>query len=292
MQNIAKKVYNMSKINNIEIAEYPVSFPFKEKAYALVTHDGIPFRNAVLGITNPTANYSICRHNSNLCLFEYILEGEGEIFIDGEWHSAAAGDFYILPSGIDHVYRSSETNPWKKLWVNYYSDYMQQFLAAYGIRGGIYHSESVREYFEELISLTKSGADEAETAIRVADRLHRIVRIAALLNKNAKDDEYGMRRLLSTYVHKKLNLDELAEALHMSKSSLIRIFKKTYGVTPYEYLIEQRLETAKILLKDTKLTIKEIADKLVFFDEHYFSSIFLKKVGVRPGVYRKTDSDA
>ena len=279
----------MSNTNNIEFAEYPVSFPVKEKAYALVTHDGIPFKNAVLGITDPTANYRICRRNSNLCLFEYILEGEGEVLIDGEWRHAGVGDFYILPSGIDHIYRSSETEPWKKLWVNYYSDYMESFLAAYGIRGGVYHSESVRDYFEELISLTKSSGGETETvAFRVADRLHKIIKTAAMLSKNAKDDEYGMRRLLSTYMHKKLNLDELAETLHMSKSNLIRIFKKTYGATPYEYLMEQRLETAKILLHDTKLTIKEIADKLVFFDEHYFSSVFLKKVGVRPGVYRRS----
>ena len=46
MQNIAKKVYNMSNIDNIEFSEYPVSFPVKEKAYALVTHDGVPFKNA------------------------------------------------------------------------------------------------------------------------------------------------------------------------------------------------------------------------------------------------------
>ena len=287
MQNIAKKVYNMSNIENVKFSEYPVSYPVKEKAYALITHDGIPFSSAALGITYPTANYSINRRNSPLCLFEYILEGEGEIFIDGEWRHAAAGDFYILPSGIDHIYRSSEQNPWKKLWINYYSDYMENFLAAYGIRGGVYHSESVQGYFEELINLTKTGGGEAETAFRVADRLHKIIRIAAMLNKNAVDDEYGMRRLLSTYVHKKLNLDELAEGLHMSKSNMIRIFKKRYGVTPYEYLIELRMETAKILLRDTKLTIREISDKLVFFDEHYFSSIFLKKTGLRPGVYRK-----
>ena len=292
MQNIAKKVYNMSNIKNVEFSEYPVSFPVKEKAYALVTHDGIPFSSAALGITYPTANYRICRRNSNICLFEYILEGEGEVLINGKWQRAAAGDFYVLPSGTDHIYRSSEADPWKKLWVNYYSDYMPAFLEAYGIRGGIFQSESVKDYFEELINLTKSSGGESETAFRIADRLHKIVRIAAMLNKNAQDDEYGMRRLLASYVHKKLNLDELAEELHMSKSNMIRIFKKAYGVTPYEYLIEQRLETAKILLKDTKLTIKEIADKLVFFDEHYFSSIFLKKVGVRPGVYRKTGSDS
>lgn len=288
MQNIVKKVYNMSNIDNVKLSEYPVSFPVKEKAYALLTHDGIPFRSAALGITYPTANYRINRTNSQICLFEYIIEGEGEVFIDGEWQRAAAGDFYILPSGIDHIYRSSESNPWKKLWVNYYADYMPSFLAAYGIGGGIFHSEAVKGYFEELINLTKTGVGDTETAFRVADRVHKIVRIAAMLNKNAQDDEYGMRRLLSTYVHRKLNLDELAELLHMSKSNMIRIFKKIYGVTPYEYLIELRLQTAKILLKDTNLTIKEIADKLVFFDEHYFSSIFLKKVGVRPGVYRKS----
>jgi transcriptional regulator GlxA family with amidase domain len=100
-----------------------------------------------------------------------------------------------------------------------------------------------------------------------------------------------MRRILASYVHKKLNLDELAESLHMSKSNIIRIFKKKYNVTPYEYVISLRIETAKILLRDTKLSIREIADKLVFFDEHYFSSLFLKKVGVRPGIYRNTSRD-
>ena len=281
----------MSNMENVKMSEYPVSFPIKEKAYAFIPHDGIPFRNAVLGITNPTANYRISRPNSTICLFEYILEGEGEVWIDGRWQTASVGDFYILPAGMDQIYRSSENNPWKKLWVNYYSDYMPSFLSAYGIRGGVFHSESVRTYFEELISLTKSGGGGDETCFRIADRLHKIVRMAAMLNKNEQDDEYGMRRLISTYVHKKLNLDELAESLHMSKSNLIRIFKKKYGVTPYEYLIDLRLETAKILLKDTKLTIKEIADKLVFFDEHYFSSIFLKKIGVRPGVYRKGEAE-
>ena len=278
----------MSNIENVKISEYPVSFPVKEKAYAFVTHDGIPFDSAVLGITYPTESYRITRKNSPLCLFEYVIEGEGEIYIDGKWQKARAGDFYILPAGTDHIYRSSEINPWKKLWVNYYSKYMKSFLEAYGIHGGIYHSEAVKDYFEELISLSKSSAYASENCFRIADRLHKIVRIAATLSKDSSDDEYGMKKLIAAYVHKRLNLDELADGLHVSKSNLIRSFKKQNGVTPYEYLINLRLETAKILLKDTKLTIKEIADKLVFFDEHYFSSVFLKKIGCRPGAYRKS----
>lgn len=281
----------MSNIENIEVAEYPVTYPIKEKAYAFVPHNGIPFKSAALGITNPTANYSINRLNSGICLFEYVLEGEGEVLIGGKWKRVTAGDFYIMSAGIDHVYRSLESNPWKKLWINYSSDYMPAFLHSYGIESGVFHSESVRVYFEELIELPKSDDLSEQTYFRIADRLHKIIRMAAMLNSNATDDEYGMRRILASYVHKKLNLDELAESLHMSKSNIIRIFKKKYNVTPYEYVISLRIETAKILLRDTKLSIREIADKLVFFDEHYFSSLFLKKVGVRPGIYRNTSRD-
>lgn len=278
----------MSNIENISVAEYPVTYPVKEKAYAFVPHNGIPFRSAALGITNPTENYSINRHNSLICLFEYVLEGEGEVYINGEWKRVVPGDFYIISSGIDHIYRSVRSNPWKKLWINYSSDYMPSFLRSYGIEIGIFHSESVKMYFEELIDLPKSEGLSEETYFRIADRLHKIVRVAAMLNKESLDDEYGMRRFLSGYVHKKLNLDEFAEELHMSKSNAIRVFKKKYGATPYEYLIGLRMETAKILLRDTKLSIREIADKLVFFDEHYFSALFLKKVGVRPGIYRSS----
>lgn len=281
----------MSNLENVKPSEYPVSFPIKEKAYAFVPHDGIPFKSAALGITYPASNYSIRRTNSNICLFEYILEGEGEVLINGEWKKAAAGDFYIMSSGIDHIYRSSECDPWKKLWINYSSDYMPSFLHSYGIESGIFHSEAVKVYFEELIDLPKSDGLSEEIYFRIADRLHKIVRAAAMLKSNDSDDEYGMRRMLSGYVHKKLNLDELAEELHMSKSNVIRIFKKKYNVTPYEYVINLRLETAKILLRETKLSMREIADKLVFFDEHYFSSLFLKKVGVRPGVYRNKTGD-
>ena len=281
----------MSNTENIEIAEYPVTYPIKEKAYAFVPHSRIPFESAALGITYPDPSYTINRKSSGICLFEYVIDGEGEVFINGKWTRVGAGDFYIMPSGIDHIYRSLESNPWTKLWINYSSDYMASFLRSYGIEGGIFHSESVRGYFEELVALPKSDGLSQEIYFRIADRLHKIVRIAATLNNDAADDDYGMRRILSGYVHKKLNLDELAEELHMSKSNLIRIFKKKYKVTPYEYVISLRIETAKIFLRDTKLTIKEIADKLVFFDEHYFSSVFLKKVGLRPGAYRTSVKD-
>ena len=73
----------------------------------------------------------------------------------------------------------------------------------------------------------------------------------------------------------------------MSKSNVIRIFKRDCGVTPYEYLLELKTATAKALIADTDLPISRIAEKLGMGDVHAFSAMFLKRAGVRPGEYRR-----
>ena len=72
-----------------------------------------------------------------------------------------------------------------------------------------------------------------------------------------------------------------------SESQTIRIFKRAYGVTPYAYLLEKKLDLAGQLLRDTNLSVREIAEKLSFADEYYFSNVFKKKTGVSPSVYRR-----
>ena len=91
-------------------------------------------------------------------------------------------------------------------------------------------------------------------------------------------------------MYEKINLDTVASNLHISKSNLIRVFKKNYGVTPYEYLLTLKTETAKILLRETTMSVKEIADRLCISDEHYFSSLFFARVGMRPREYRTKKS--
>lgn len=276
----------MQEGTDIDIREYPVKYPVKEKAYAIIPHNGIPFFDAAVGITYPSADYQVYRPPCGITLFEYVLSGEGEVLINGEWHRVSAGDFYILRSGEEHTYRSVPKNPFHKLWVNYVADYISSFLASYGIESGVYHSDTVKRYFEELIELSQESSLHSDAAFMIAERIHKIVYTAAKEKQNALDDELGMRRLLTSYTYKRLNLDEASAALHMSKSNLIRSFKRIYGVTPYEYLLSLKIESAKVLLRETRLSVREIADKLCIVDEHYFSTVFYKRVGTRPREYR------
>ena len=233
------------------------------------------------------ASYSMHRSASTkVCVFEYVLDGAGEIFIDGKWHRAEAKDFYILSPGEEQRYRSDPANPWRKIWVNYSADYIRHFLAAYGVKTGIYRSEKAAGCFLEIFDMNDSEKNSDEAPFFIADRLHSIV-FEASREARLGRRESELRSAIARYIYKKLDLDELSAELHMSKSSLIRVFRRNCGVTPYEYLLQLKIKTAKSLLRDTELTIREISERLAVSDEHYLSAMFRKRTGMRPGEYRK-----
>ena len=282
----------MSSNSSLDFYEYKVAYPMTEKAYAFVNSNKIPFSEAVIGITMPTPCYKMNRGSGTLInLFEYIIEGEGRVLIGGQWVKASAGDFYILRSSERQCYQASETNPWKKIWINYTASYVPPLMSSYGVESGIYRADGAKEIFERLMALPRSKKDKMDIAYDISDGINEIIKLASRASAMKNDSGYALKSRIEAYVHRRFSLDELACELHMSKSNLIRAFKREYGVTPYEYLLELKIQTAKALLKSTGLPIKRIAEKISISDEHYFSSLFLKRVGMRPGEYRRSEAD-
>lgn len=264
-----------------------VKWPGKEWAIAFLPHNATPFESALVGITNPFPDYQIIRgENSAITVFEYVLEGEGEVLLDGEWRSVKAGDTYILRRGEPQHYRSKASNPMKKIWINYVASFLLPLLDSYGVKSGIYRSDSTAHHFTRLLELAESGEVSPDVNFSVAECVYQIIHAVSLSQRVHRDDEYRIREALAARVYEKLNLDELASSLHMSKSQIIRTFKRFYSSTPYEYFLELKMEAAKVLLRDTKMQVKEISEKLSICDEHYFSALFHTRVGVTPRQYR------
>jgi AraC-like DNA-binding protein len=81
-------------------------------------------------------------------------------------------------------------------------------------------------------------------------------------------------------------LDELLKIAHMSRSNLMRVFRKATGQTPIEYLVRLRIQRAMAMLRNTDLNITEIALEVGFNDSNYFTRQFRRVVGLPPRSFR------
>jgi AraC family transcriptional regulator len=80
---------------------------------------------------------------------------------------------------------------------------------------------------------------------------------------------------------------ELANLLNMSQYHFARLFKKSTGLCPGQYLLEYSLKEAAVLLVNTKLDLRRVADLTGFSSYQHFSSVFSKHFLVTPARYRK-----
>ncbi|MEM6347344.1 MAG: AraC family transcriptional regulator [Bacteroidota bacterium] len=84
-----------------------------------------------------------------------------------------------------------------------------------------------------------------------------------------------------------LDLKRLSQEAYLSKFHFLRVFKKTYRITPHQYLLRRRIDHAKESLRENKLSVSEICYLTGFESPGSFSSLFKREVGMSPSQYRK-----
>lgn len=111
------------------------------------------------------------------------------------------------------------------------------------------------------------------------------------LTEKADSFSYQQRQIIANYIElrldKDLRLEELSALVHMSRSRFFKLFGNTFRMPPCQYLIHQRLEKAKYLLKRTKLEIGQIAEMTGFNSHSHFTSTFRRRVLFTPDQYRQ-----
>ncbi len=83
-----------------------------------------------------------------------------------------------------------------------------------------------------------------------------------------------------------INLDDLAAGVHLSPNYLHRLFSRGMGQTPYQYILNRRLDAARELLANSDFSLAEIAERCAFASQTYFSFVFRRETGQTPSQYR------
>lgn len=90
------------------------------------------------------------------------------------------------------------------------------------------------------------------------------------------------------FANSELNNTVLAEKIHISEVYFRRIFKKSFGITPKQYILDIRVKKAKQLLSSDQFSVTEIAEQCGFASVYHFCRAFKEKTGLTPTEYKKT----
>ncbi|MBS1567021.1 MAG: AraC family transcriptional regulator [Bacteroidetes bacterium] len=183
---------------------------------------------------------------------------------------------------LDSYYNSDrgERHEWKLQFNQYHFD----------------NDAEVTQLINKLIRVCRSGepgkniyADLSlkELLIRLVQSQHlQQVDVEAKANSNQ-----SRLHFLLHYIHEniseKILVDTLCRKAYLSRNLFFKLFREQFGVSPLEYINNERVKIAKQLLANTRQSITEISRQCGFTDVNYFIRLFKKTEGITPGAWQE-----
>lgn len=265
--------------------------PFNtEKYFAPKTDDEYPFYITEYGRTFRNTPCYQLRMNSPIACAQYVISGTGIIICNDNIYAVREGDTFLLPEGSNQIYYSNPDNIFERIWINFKGVFSDNILKIYGINDTIvFRNVNTLDMFIKIHDECKKLHDPVEYKNRTAQLFLKLVQYLSdnkqtLPEKSTTVEQ--IRLYIDCHVTENLRVSDIARYFSFSDEHIIRIFKKIYGITPHQYILQSKIRLAMIMLKMTDSSIEKIAEKLGFSDSHHFSTQFKKLTGYKPTLYR------
>lgn len=267
---------------------------FNEIFYHNDTEANAEFNVCFAGITMPDKNYAITRDASPSIIIEYITDGIGYLEIGGKCYTLTTGYSIIIPHHTDHKYYSDKNQPYSKKWVNIKGVLAEKILD-FTLKGmtPIISSANIDSEISRIIKMISEGSENNTLMLSIfTNILHKVAeslidKPMITKEKNAATTAERIERYIINHLQDKFSLQSICDVFYLSDSHIVRLFKETYGITPYRYYLNQKTELAKSLLINTELSIDSICTKLNYSDRNHFFVAFKQVTGMSPYRYRR-----
>ncbi len=131
------------------------------------------------------------------------------------------------------------------------------------------------------------SADYASRLLSVLELLTHLSRHATKDSTQSESFAVAVMGYINTHLHENITIDDVCEAVHMSKYHFCRKFKEKTGQTFMEYLLKTRIVQASEFLTKTDMSVGEISDRCGFSSVSYFCRVFKEHTGKSPLKYKK-----
>lgn len=246
-----------------------------------------------VGILDMQSDYYTRRSDINSYLMLYTCGGQGEILCGNKSYLLTPDSCCLVDCHQKHFYRTIGKH-WDHVALHF-TGKSAHLLTKDLLKNGIfYFKKEDYKYIKSIVErlCTQYATVSASRALIINYLLTKLLTDLTMLQSPVTDFSENSTYIYNTIEYMKKNLDKpltlskLASRQNLSKYHFSRLFHQCTGFAPIEYLINLRIEHAKALLIITDLSIKEIALRVGYPNEQYFSKLFHKKTGVSPRRWR------
>lgn len=230
---------------------------------------------------------------SSLTVLQYVLSGR--IIYNGISVTAPAILFISPNSNLRYIV-DENCHDFSTYWINCYGSMLDKILLAAGfnLNNGVYPLNNAEKVGEVFSSLTNENE-----YLNTDDRLFMISCFYRLLSLNTNLQPRNVEKRISNYTRTVLdyihanyskNITEkaLANTVNLSTNYMHKIFLSDTNITPINYLNSYRINCAKKMLCETRLSITQISEAVGFSGGDYFCRVFRKYCnGISPSEFRK-----
>jgi AraC-like DNA-binding protein len=202
--------------------------------------------------------------------------------------------------GVWHTYKPIENTGWNEYWIGFKGKFMQNILdeGFFLNRAPVFNiglNERIIDLYLKAIEIAneeRAGFQQALAGIAM-----HILGLMYYRDKTGNFEDKDLickinkaKVIMRESVYKNISIEEIPKRLNISYSGFRKAFKEYTGSSPSRYMLELKLNEAKLLLSTTNHSIKEISFILNFENPDYFPFFFKKRTGLTPNEYRSKSS--
>ena len=234
-----------------------------------------------------------CRQN----ILIYCTRGEGFVITSGKKTRICSNNLLVIPKNLPHIYGSNDENPWDIYWMHFKGEADSCFIRN---NDTITVTDVPLSDLPVLTHLFDEIFDALSRGLIISNIIYACCCLnyflaAALFkpyNKNDFRDKKTMYvensiEFMKSNIDRRLTLHDLTSRSGLSKTQLTDIFREKTGHSPIDFFIRLKIQKACYYLDFTDMSISEIAEKVGYNDQYYFSRLFSKVMGRSPTDYRR-----
>ncbi len=282
---MAKK-YTLKKNKDIGILPQTVNFSFTPSDLARDLY----FYPTWCGHYYCNSNYFKMRAAYQYLLLFYVCEGRFHIEYRHSAIDAEKGDVILMDCTEPHYYHAHDGLEFLYLHFDGSNSHeiCRHILEQNGFLIRHTYNQQIGRELNDMIEIYKNGG--YESAFQSSMRIYRLFEYLLASGQQVKQGNEIVKQAthyINDHLTENLTLEEIAASVHLSPYYFAHYFKETTGFSPWEYVINTRLNRAKAALQSTTKSVEEIAWEVGYTSSRSLINMFTKKMGVSPAKWRK-----